>query len=79
MRQGLNRILPFFFVGLGLVAFVFGLVLLTYLLLFGVLLGLTLYLIKLIRAYFGWEKTTTKPKTQPKQGRTFDSDDWKRL
>lgn len=79
MQPWWNRILPFFLVGFSVVALVFGLVLLTYLFLFAAVVGLSLYIIKRVRRYFGGQTTPLKPKTTPKQGRTFDSDDWKRL
>lgn len=67
------RLVPFIMLGIAIVAFAFGLILLTYLFIFGAFVGLTLYLIAWIRERFFPNKNLTKP--QKRKGRTIDHDD----
>ncbi|MHB1946695.1 MAG: hypothetical protein ACYCQI_01100 [Gammaproteobacteria bacterium] len=64
------RLVPFLFLGIAIVAFAFGLILLTYLFVFGAIVGLTLFLIVWIRDKFFPSKSLTKP--QKRKGRTID-------
>lgn len=73
MQHFLNRLIPFVLLGVGLVAFAFGIIILAYLFLLGALVGMILFGINLIREKF------RKPKTPVKKpsNRIIDSDDWK--
>jgi hypothetical protein len=77
MQRLLNRIAPFIMIGIALVAFAFGIFLLAYLFLFGAIIGMILFIITWVKETFFHSKKSIRPKT--KQGRTFDSDDWKVL
>jgi nitrate/nitrite transporter NarK len=74
MRQLLNRLVPFIILGIAIVAFVFGIMLLAYLFFFGAMVGIVLYTSMLIRDKFFPGK---KPSTLIKRGRTIDSDDYR--
>jgi len=76
MRRFLNQLIPFLVIGVVIVAFAFGIVLLFYLFLLGAIVGFILYIISWIRHRFFPTKTLTKQ--QRKSGRIIDSDDWKR-
>lgn len=76
MQRLFNQLIPFIFIGIAIVAFAFGIMLLAYLFLFGAMVGLVLFLISWIKQRFFTKKTITKPK---RNGRTIDSDDWKNL
>lgn len=78
MKRFLNQLLPFFLAGIAIVAFAFGVMLLAYLFLFGAIVGFILFVAAWIRKKFFPPKTLVK-KTTSKQGRTIDSDDWKKL
>ncbi len=77
MKQLLNRILPFIFVGIAMVALAFGIMLLAYLFFFGALIGFILYIFFWIKEKFFPNKTLTK--TTKKSGRIIDSDDWRKM
>jgi len=77
MQRFLNQLIPFIFIGIAIVAFAFGVMLLAYLLLFGAIAGFILFFISWIRAKFFAPKTEVKP--EQKSGRIIDSDDWKKL
>lgn len=66
------RLIPFVLLGIAIVAFAFGLILLTYLFIFGAIVGLILFLINWIRAKFFPTKKMTKHNKPT--GRTFDQE-----
>jgi len=77
MNSIFAKIIPFLLIGIAIVAFSFGIVLLAYLFFLGAIVGLVLFIITYIKEKFF-------PKKQPpiqtkKPGRTIDSDDWKKL
>lgn len=74
MQQLFNRVIPFIMLGIALVAFAFGIVLLAYLFVFGAIIGLVLYIFTWIKVKFFEPKSIKK--TPAKPGRTIDSDDW---
>lgn len=77
MRQFLQRLIPFVIAGMIIVAFIFGLMLLAYLILFGIIVGCILFVIRAIRdRFFPRTKIKTRKKTP---GRIIDSNDWKKL
>lgn len=78
MQRFLNQLIPFVFIGIALVAFAFGIVLLAYLFLLGAIVGMVLFLISWIRAKFFPDKRVTTFKRN-KSGRIIDTDDWKEL
>lgn len=76
MRKFIKQLAPFFLLGIAIVAFSFGILLLFYLLLFGALVGLVLFSISWLRnKFFPSKKTTLKKNT----GRVIDSNDWHKL
>lgn len=77
MNRLLNKIMPFFLIGIAIVAFSFGLMLLAYLLIFGAIVGSVLYLINWVHSKFFAPKVIAK-RTKP-SGRVIDTDDWKKL
>lgn len=77
MQRFLNQLIPFILVGVAIVAFVFGIMLLGYLLLFGAIVGFALFAFNWLREKLFPTKTMTKP--EKKSGRIIDSDDWKKL
>lgn len=76
MQRLINKLLPFFFAGIAIVAFAFGIVLLAYLFMLGALVGIVLFLIAWVRQKFFPKKTIVIKK---KSGRIIDSDDFKQL
>lgn len=68
MQQPLiNRIAPFILLGIAIVAFVLGMVLLAYILIFGALVGMALFVISWIKTKFFQPKKPVK-----RIGRTID-------
>ncbi len=78
MQKLLSQLAPFVLMGIAIVAFAFGIILLAYLFLFGALIGLILFVISWIKHKFFSTKTTVT-KHQAKEGRIIDSDDWRKL
>jgi hypothetical protein len=77
MQRLINQLIPFLLLGIAIVAFAFGIVLLAYLFFFGAIIGAILFLFNWIKAKFFPSKTL---KSKPmKSGRIIDSDDWKEL
>lgn len=76
MQRLINKLIPFMLLGVAIIAFIFGIMLLAYLFLFGALIGLVLFVIASIR-----ERFFPAPRKPPavKSGRIIDSDDWKEL
>ena len=73
-----ERLLPFLLLGMGIVAFVFGIILFAYLLMFGAIIGFVLFILTWIRnKWFAPPSSMTVKKT--KEGRIIDSDDWRKL
>jgi len=67
MTRWLARLIPFILLGFILVVFIAGIILFSYLLILGALLGLILFVIQWIREKF------SKPKQEmTRSGRTFD-------
>lgn len=78
MRRLLEQLLPFIILGIGLVAFAFGMILFAYLFIFGAMIGLILFIVAWVKnKFFAPKSAVTQPKKKP--GRTIDSDDWDRL
>jgi len=73
MQKLFAKITPFIVLGIAIVAFIFGLVLLSYLLFFGAMVGLALFAFTWIKEKFFPPKALTRPK---KHGRTLDHDDF---
>ncbi|RDI46520.1 hypothetical protein [Aquicella lusitana] len=78
MQRFLNQLIPFLLLGIAIVAFVLGIMLLAYLFLFGAIVGLILFVIAWIRQKFFPAKTVARTKKRT-SGRIIDSDDWKKL
>ncbi len=77
MKRLLNQLLPFLILGIALVTLVFGIVLLSYILFFGIVAGTILYIFNWVREKYFLRKS--KKKTKKSSGRVIDSDDWKIL
>ncbi len=69
MRAFLEKIIPFIFLGIMLVIFVVGIVLFSYLLIIGALVGLVLFAIAWLKEKLSPSKSVTKVK---KQGRIIE-------
>jgi hypothetical protein len=76
MRRFFDRLIPFILFGIAVVAFIYGIVLLAYLFLFGAIVGCILFFITWLRRLFFTNKSLTKKKSTP-PGRIIDSDDWR--
>ncbi|MDR3490485.1 MAG: hypothetical protein P4M12_00415 [Gammaproteobacteria bacterium] len=73
MQNFLARFMPFLILGLMIVILIAGLVLLSYLLIFGALIGVVLFSAAWLKnKLFPSKDITTNP---PKSGRTIDHDD----
>jgi hypothetical protein len=70
MRAFFARLAPFLMLGIAIVAFIFSMMLVAYLFVFGALLGLALFAASWIRNRF----FPTKAVTRPRQGQTIDQD-----
>lgn len=77
MRRFLQQLVPFILIGIAIVAFAFGIMLLAYLFLFGALLGVFLYMIAWVRDKFFPPKNVVR--AVKRKGRIIDSDDWKKM
>ena len=69
MGNLLNRLIPFIFLGIMLVLLVAGIILFSYLLIFGALVGVVLFIVAWLKQAFFPSKQITKTKKTP---RTFD-------
>ncbi len=80
MQRFLNKLVPFVLLGVAVVFFTLGIMLLAYIVMIGAIVGIVLFLVSVIRNKFFTPKTTNviKPE-QKKTGRIIDSDDWKEL
>jgi predicted lipid-binding transport protein (Tim44 family) len=76
MQNFLKKLIPFLFLGFMIVVLVGGLILLSYLLMFGLILGVILFCVSWLktRLFASKEMTIKEP---PKTGRTFDHDELK--
>lgn len=77
MQHLIKRLIPFILLGIGLVAFVLGIMLFAYLFIFGALVGITLFMISWIREKF-FPSKKIDGRHQKKSGRIIDSDEWKK-
>lgn len=77
MRQFIKQLVPFLLIGVAIVAFAFGIMLLAYLFLLGAIVGLTLFMIAWIKDKFSRKKKL--PQKRPPSGRVIDSDEWKKM
>lgn len=75
MNSIISRIVPFIFLGVMIVLFVAGLVLLSYLLIFGAIVGLILFTIAWLKDKLSNNKKPQPPVTTRRTGRTIDHDD----
>ena len=76
MKSIVNKIIPFLFAGIAMVAFAFGIILLSYLFFFGAVVGFVLFFISWVRNKFFAQKKMPVPKKPA--GRIIDSDDWRK-
>lgn len=79
MQKFLNQLVPYIFLGVAVVAFAFGIMLLAYLFLFGAFVGLVLFVITWIKQKFFSPKPPASLQSKTKSGRVIDSDDWRKL
>ena len=75
MRNFFAKLIPFILLGVALVAFAFGLMLLMYLLIFGAIVGLVLFIVAWIRERFFLSKEKEIVKREQKPPRTYDHKD----
>lgn len=74
MQSFIARLLPFMFLGILLVLVVVGIILFSYLLLFGAMIGLILFVVAWIKGLFLPNKQKCPRGYQKKQGRIIDHD-----
>ena len=79
MQKLIKSLSPFVFIGIAMVAFAVGFIMLAYLLVFGAVIGLVLFLVNWLRAKLATHKKAPTYKPIPKSGRVIDADDWKEL
>lgn len=77
MHRFLKQLVPFILIGIAVVAFFFGIMLLAYLFFFGATLGFLLFIITWIKEKLFPPKTPSVHKKHT--GRIIDSDDWRKL
>ena len=77
MQQYVRQLGPFITMGIIIVFFAFGIVILAYLFMIGAIVGLILYIISWLRNKLIPRKIPAKHKR--KSGRIIDSDDWRVL
>lgn len=78
MRNLMARLIPFFMLGIALVALFFGLVLLAYLFVFGALVGIVLFLINWVKVKFFPANTIVKREAHKQgSGNLIDHDEQK--
>ncbi len=75
MKSITQKIVPFIFLGIMLVILVFGIIILSYVLILGAIVGFVLYIIARIKEKFFPSKHLTKTGFSKKPGRTFEHDD----
>jgi hypothetical protein len=75
MRNIINRLIPFIFLGIMIVIFVAGIILLSYLLIYGAIVGIIIYLIVWIKEQLFNKKKSPYPEQKKRSGRTIDHDD----
>jgi len=76
MKKIVSSILPFIFLGIMIVVFLAGIVIFSYVLIFGALIGFILFLISFIKErLFGKQNENTNIQKKPKAGRTINHDD----
>jgi hypothetical protein len=75
MNAFFERLLPFLFLGVIVVIFVAGLILFSYLLIVGAIVGFILFMLAWLRDKFFPSKSLSKRDSPPRQGRTIDHDD----
>lgn len=71
MRPFFARLLPFLFLGILIVIFAVGLIIFSYLLIFGALVGLVLFIVMSIKEWL-FRKKNNYPTPTTKKGRTYD-------
>ena len=74
MQSFMARLLPFIFLGILLVLVVAGVILFSYLLIFGAMVGLFLFLVAWIKGLFFRNKQKYPAEYQKKKGRIIDHD-----
>ncbi|OGT60167.1 MAG: hypothetical protein A3E85_04235 [Gammaproteobacteria bacterium RIFCSPHIGHO2_12_FULL_45_12] len=77
MQRILSKLLPFVFAGIAVVAFIFGIMLLVYLFIFGAIVGFILFAVVKIREKLFPRKKNIKSRQQ--SGVTIDADHWTEL
>lgn len=69
-----NRLMPFIFLGIMLVLAIVGVILFSYLLIFGAIVGIILYAIAWLRSLFSHKKNKHLKTQETKKGRIIDHD-----
>lgn len=78
MKQFTQKLIPFFVLGMILVIFAFGIMLVTYLLLLGAIAGSILYIISWIKEKF-FHSQAPAAHRKPQTGRIIDLYDWEKV
>lgn len=77
MQSIFKQILPFIFLGIMVVLAVVGFILFSYLLIFGALVGIVLFVVSWVGGLFSRKKTNHLQTKQHKTGRTIDHDSYR--
>lgn len=75
MQSFLSKIIPFIFLGIMIVLLVAGIIVLSYLLIFGAIVGLVLFTFAWIKDRFFKKKTDILTASKSRRGRTIDHRD----
>lgn len=75
MKNLLAKLIPFIFLGMVLVIFIVGIILLSYLLIWGAVVGMVLFLIAWIREKLFPSKQLTPTQKKQSSGRIIEHDD----
>jgi hypothetical protein len=79
IKKLFKQLMPFVIVGVVIVIFAFGIMLLAYLLLFGAIVGTILFAFNWIRDKLRKPPVIPTRNKQTRSGRVIDTDDWKHL
>ena len=79
LQKLFKSLTPFVFIGIAIVAFTIGFIVLAYLFIFGAVVGIILFFVNWLRAKLATHQQVPMPKPIHKSGRVIDSDDWKEL
>jgi hypothetical protein len=74
MKNFLHKLMPFIVLGITIFIFIVGLIILSYILIFGALIGLFLFVAQWLREKLASQKSSKTPEKVEQKGRTIDHD-----